>query len=55
MLNYTWEYDDVSPQIMKIVDNNVRVLLYFGDTDRMCNFVGGQKFAASLGLKVSIQ
>ncbi|KAH7703225.1 Serine carboxypeptidase F41C3.5 precursor [Aphelenchoides avenae] len=50
-INYIWGHPDVSPQITKILDHEVRVLLYFGDTDSRCNFVGGQRFAASLGLK----
>lgn len=41
------------PQITKILNNKVRVLLYFGDTDGVCNFLGGQLFADSLGLNVS--
>ncbi|KAH7703224.1 Protein F41C3.5 [Aphelenchoides avenae] len=50
-LNYTGVYKDMSHRIVKIIDNNVRVLLYYGDTDMMCNFVGGQKFADSLDFK----
>ncbi|KAH7717797.1 Protein F41C3.5 [Aphelenchoides avenae] len=50
-INYICGHPDVSPQITKILDHEVRVLLYFGDTDWRCNFLGGQRFAASLGLK----
>lgn len=54
-MNYTGVYKDMSHRIVKIIDNNVRVLLYYGDTDMMCNFVGGQKFADSLDFKVGQQ
>uniref|UniRef100_A0A914HZ48 Carboxypeptidase n=1 Tax=Globodera rostochiensis TaxID=31243 RepID=A0A914HZ48_GLORO len=43
-------YDDLSPFVMKAVDAKMRVLLYFGDTDMVCNFLQGQRFSAQLGL-----
>nr|CDJ88064.1 Peptidase S10 domain containing protein [Haemonchus contortus] len=45
------QYKDMSPFIRKIAAANVRVLLYYGDTDMVCNFMMGQKFANQLGLK----
>ena len=44
----------MSPFIKKIVRANVRVLLYYGDTDMACNFMMGQQFAAGLGFKVIV-
>ncbi|VDN21649.1 unnamed protein product [Cylicostephanus goldi] len=32
---------------------NVRVLLYYGDTDMACNFMMGQQFSDQLGLKTN--
>ncbi|KAH7697148.1 Protein F41C3.5 [Aphelenchoides avenae] len=39
------------PQVNKTLASGVRALLYYGDTDAVCNSLLGQKFAASLGLK----
>ncbi|XGW09552.1 hypothetical protein V3C99_011661, partial [Haemonchus contortus] len=49
---YQKQYGDMAPFIKKIVAANVRVLLYYGDTDMACNFMMGQQFADQLGLKV---
>ncbi|XGW09546.1 hypothetical protein V3C99_011658 [Haemonchus contortus] len=48
---YQNQYKDMAPFIRRIVAANVRVLLYYGDTDMVCNFMMGQKFADQLGLK----
>ncbi|VDO51358.1 unnamed protein product [Haemonchus placei] len=48
---YQKQYGDMAPFIKKIVAANVRVLLYYGDTDMACNFMMGQQFADQLGLK----
>ena len=39
----------MTPFIKKIVGAQVRVLLYYGDTDMACNFMMGQQFASQLG------
>ena len=44
----------MAPFVKKILKAHVRVLLYYGDVDMACNFMMGQQFAASLGLKVSV-
>uniref|UniRef100_A0A0M3KHF3 Uncharacterized serine carboxypeptidase (inferred by orthology to a C. elegans protein) n=1 Tax=Anisakis simplex TaxID=6269 RepID=A0A0M3KHF3_ANISI len=48
---YQKQYGDMTPFIRKIVNANVAVLLYYGDTDMACNFMMGQQFAAALKLK----
>ncbi|KAK5986518.1 Serine carboxypeptidase, partial [Trichostrongylus colubriformis] len=48
---YQKQYGDMAPFIKKIVAANVRVLLYYGDTDMVCNFMMGQQFSDQLGLK----
>uniref|UniRef100_A0A7E4V8B1 Carboxypeptidase n=1 Tax=Panagrellus redivivus TaxID=6233 RepID=A0A7E4V8B1_PANRE len=48
--SYEKQYTDMTPFVQKIVKANVRVLLYYGDTDMACNFMMGQQFAAQLGL-----
>lgn len=53
--NYKKIYGDMKPFVNKIIDNHVRVLLYYGDTDMACNFMMGQQFSAGLGLKVLIR
>uniref|UniRef100_A0AC34FVJ7 Carboxypeptidase n=1 Tax=Panagrolaimus sp. ES5 TaxID=591445 RepID=A0AC34FVJ7_9BILA len=46
--SYNRQYLDMTPFFKKVHKANVRVLLYYGDTDLMCNFMMGQKFAAQL-------
>ncbi|EYC11833.1 hypothetical protein Y032_0049g1801 [Ancylostoma ceylanicum] len=48
---YQKQYGDMAPFIKKIVGANVRVLLYYGDTDMACNFMMGQQFSDQLGFK----
>lgn len=47
--SYKKQYTDMTPFVQKIVKANVRVLLYYGDTDMACNFMMGQQFASQLG------
>uniref|UniRef100_A0A0K0EKK6 Carboxypeptidase n=1 Tax=Strongyloides stercoralis TaxID=6248 RepID=A0A0K0EKK6_STRER len=49
--SYQKQYSDMTPFFKTIIEGNVRILLYYGDTDMACNFMMGQQFAASLGLK----
>lgn len=48
---YQKQYGDMAKFLKKIVAANVRVLLYYGDTDMACNFMMGQQFSNQLGLK----
>ncbi|KAI1731448.1 serine carboxypeptidase domain-containing protein [Ditylenchus destructor] len=41
----------MSKFVNEIVNANVSVLLYYGDTDLVCNFLMGQQFTANLGLQ----
>ncbi|KAF7632998.1 Carboxypeptidase [Meloidogyne graminicola] len=50
--NYKQIYIDMSSFVKKILEANVKTLLYYGDTDMACNFLLGQKFASQLGYKV---
>jgi hypothetical protein len=43
----------VEPVVRALRDAGVRVLLYYGDTDLLCDALLGQKFAQSLGYNVS--
>ncbi|VDM93132.1 unnamed protein product [Onchocerca ochengi] len=52
-MSYDKVYSDMAPFIKEIIKANVRVLLYYGDTDMACNFMMGQKFSASLNLQES--
>uniref|UniRef100_A0A915CR34 Carboxypeptidase n=1 Tax=Ditylenchus dipsaci TaxID=166011 RepID=A0A915CR34_9BILA len=49
---YERQYPDTSVFIKKAIDANIRVLLYYGDTDTVCNFLMGQRFSQNLGYKV---
>ncbi|KHJ75423.1 serine carboxypeptidase, partial [Oesophagostomum dentatum] len=51
MKNYRKQYHDMAPFIKKIIRADVRVLLYYGDTDMACNFMMGQQFSHQLGLR----
>lgn len=44
----------VEAQVKKTLKAGIPVLLFYGDTDTVCNFMLGAKFAASLGLPVRI-
>ncbi|CAI5440763.1 unnamed protein product [Caenorhabditis angaria] len=52
---YQKQYQDLSPFVKKVVNNHVRVLLYYGDTDMACNFMMGQQFSARLGLRRTLK
>jgi cathepsin A (carboxypeptidase C) len=44
---------DYSGALGRALDNNIRVLLYYGKTDTACNYKGGQAVAASIPFKGS--
>ncbi|KAF7632438.1 Carboxypeptidase [Meloidogyne graminicola] len=49
---YIMNQDDMTPFIKTILNAKVPVLLYYGDTDSVCNFLMGQKFTEQLGYKI---
>ncbi|VDD87490.1 unnamed protein product, partial [Enterobius vermicularis] len=51
--SYNKIYNEMDSRVKSAVGNGSRVLIYNGDTDLVCNFLQGQRFAASLGYKVS--
>ena len=48
--NYKREYQSVQ-ELFNILLPKYRALIYNGDADMMCNYLGDQKFAASLNRK----
>uniref|UniRef100_A0A914M6G1 Uncharacterized protein n=1 Tax=Meloidogyne incognita TaxID=6306 RepID=A0A914M6G1_MELIC len=42
----------MTPFFKTILNATVPTLLYYGDTDSVCNFIMGQKFSEQLGLKL---
>lgn len=49
---YTTLYQTVKEVYLKLLSLGLRVLVYNGDTDMACNFLGDQWFVEDLGLKV---
>lgn len=47
-LDYTQQYETMYPQYKQLL-TSYRALIYHGDTDLCCNFLGGQEFVNSLG------
>lgn len=50
---YTTLYPSVKNVYLKLLSLRLRVLVYNGDTDMACNFLGDQWFVEDLGLKVA--
>lgn len=51
-IGYKRLYDTMRPQILKLIGSGLRGLIYNGDVDMACNFLGDEWFANNLGLKV---
>ncbi|VDQ08935.1 unnamed protein product [Trichobilharzia regenti] len=50
---YKRNYVDLSEQYKKIIESKVPILIYNGDIDMVCNFIGDEWFVDDLQLKVS--
>ena len=50
--NFKRQYKDMVAQYKTLQAAGVRGLVYNGDVDMACNFIGDQWFVESLGLKV---
>lgn len=49
--NYSMLYDTVKDIYLKLLSVGLRALVYNGDTDMACNFLGSQWFVEDLGIK----
>jgi cathepsin A (carboxypeptidase C) len=47
--NYVQQYDDMAYQLKTTMNANVRILIYNGDCDTVCNAMGDKQFIDSLG------
>uniref|UniRef100_A0AC34G586 Serine carboxypeptidase n=1 Tax=Panagrolaimus sp. ES5 TaxID=591445 RepID=A0AC34G586_9BILA len=47
---YKNQYSDMTSFFKKVINAKIPILLYYGDTDSICNFMMGQKFSLQLGL-----
>lgn len=47
---HKYQYFDMTSFVKKVVAAKIPILLYYGDTDTVCDFLLGQKFSARLGL-----
>ncbi|XP_078491346.1 lysosomal protective protein [Ciona intestinalis] len=52
--NYYKQVEDTGPQIKMILDalEDIEILLFFGDVDLACNYLGGEWFVDRLGLEL---
>lgn len=51
--NYSMLYETVKDIYLKLLSLGLRALVYNGDTDIVCNFLGGQWFVEDLGVKAT--
>ncbi|XP_068943596.1 lysosomal protective protein-like [Petaurus breviceps papuanus] len=49
---YERQYVDMAPFYQELLQSNIRILVYSGDTDMACNFWGAEKFVVSLNQPV---
>ncbi|XP_072489690.1 lysosomal protective protein-like [Notamacropus eugenii] len=49
---YQRQYMDMGPFYQELLQSNIRILVYNGDTDMACNFLGAEKFVESLNQPV---
>ncbi|XP_019954352.2 lysosomal protective protein [Paralichthys olivaceus] len=51
--NYTTQYQTMKDVYLKLLSMGLRALVYNGDTDMACNFLGDQWFVEDLGIKAT--
>lgn len=52
VLNYTTQHDTMGPIVKELVDSGrLRTLIYNGDVDMACNFLGDEWFVNTLGYR----
>jgi hypothetical protein len=44
----------MSPEFQTLIQKGIRILIYNGDVDTVCNGVMNKQFLAKLGLNVSV-
>ncbi|KAJ6221850.1 hypothetical protein RDWZM_000395 [Blomia tropicalis] len=50
-INYTSNYDSMTETVRYVLDHGIKALIYNGDIDAVCNFLGDAWFAENLGYK----
>ncbi|CAH8619892.1 unnamed protein product [Heterobilharzia americana] len=50
--NYKRQYDDLSPQYTELLQSGIHVLIYNGDVDMACNYIGDEWFVDNLNLPI---
>nr|CAH8865604.1 unnamed protein product [Trichobilharzia regenti] len=51
---YTRQYTDLSSQYTQLLQSGVNILIYNGDTDMACNYIGDEWFVDNLNLPVEM-
>lgn len=49
---YSQQYDDMLKFMKNILKAKIPVMLYYGDTDAICNFLIGERFVTQLGIRL---
>ena len=50
-ISYTSNYDSMTETVRYVLDHGIKALIYNGDIDAVCNFLGDAWFAENLGYK----
>ena len=54
-IGYHRQLNSMKPQVKHMIDSGIDVLIYNGDTDSMCNFIGNEWFVEELGYRTRIE
>ncbi|KAH9427081.1 hypothetical protein DERP_014340 [Dermatophagoides pteronyssinus] len=55
IINYTTIYQDMTSQVKELIDAGLKGLIYNGDFDTVCNYLGDRWFVESLGYKADTE